>query len=113
MDTSPTHGVALPFVSGFVDLIPVKNLYLHCNEICNYNQLTVAGNSSIIKRINVSVPYLGIIQDNQINDFDYVDVSGKILRRCNFRFSDAFNKTVNFNNVECSLFNFFQGLINI
>ena len=102
MDTSPTHGIALPFVSGFVDLIPVKNLYLHCNEISNYNQLTVAGNSSIIKKINVSVPYLGIIQDNQINDFDYVDCSGKILRRLNFRFSDEFNKTVNFNNVECS-----------
>ena len=45
MDTSPTHGIALPFVSGFVDLIPVKNLYLHCNEISNYNQLTVAGKS--------------------------------------------------------------------
>ena len=102
VDTSPTHGIALPFVSGFVDLVPVKNLYLHCNEICNYNQLTVAGNSSIIKKINVTVPYLGIIQDNQINDFDYVDVSGKILRRLNFRFTDEFNKTVNFNNVECS-----------
>ena len=111
VDTSPTHGVALPFVSGFVDLIPIKNLYLHCNEICNYNQLTVAGNSSIVKKINVSVPtYLGIIQDNQINDFDYVDVNGRILRRLNFRFSDEFNKTVNFNNVECSFsLTFFRG----
>ena len=111
MDTSPTHGIALPFVSGFVDLISVKNSYLHCNEISYYNQLTVAGNSPIVKKINVSVPCLGIIQDNQINDFDYVDCSGKILRRCNFRFSDEFNKTVNFNNVECSFFpNFLQRL---
>ena len=110
MDTSPTHGIALPFVSGFVDLIPVKNLYLHCNELCNYNQLTVAGNSSIVKKINVTVPYLGIIQDNQINVFDYIDVSGKILRRCQFRFSDEFNKTVDFNNVECSFsLTFFRG----
>ena len=109
VDTSRTQGIALPFVSGFVDLIPVKNLYLHCNEISNYNQLTVAGNSSIVKKINVTAPYLGFIQDNQINDFDYVDVSSKILRRCNFRFSDEFNKTVNFHNVECSFSLIFFG----
>ena len=102
MDTSPTHGIALPFVSGFVDLIGIKNLYLHCNEISNYNQLTVAGNSSIIKKIPVSVPYLGIITDNEVNDFDYVDCSNKILRRLNFRFSSEFNQTVDFNNIECS-----------
>ena len=102
VDTSPTHGIALPFVSGFVDLIGIKNLYLHCNEISNYNQLTVAGNSSIIKKIPVSVPYLGIITDNEVNDFDYVDCSNKILRRLNFRFSNEFNQTVDFNNIECS-----------
>ena len=102
VDTSPTHGIALPFVSGFIDLTPVKNLYIHSNELCNYNQLTVAGNSSIVKKINVSVPYLGIINDNEINDFDYIDVSSKILRRVSFRFTNEFNQTVNFNNVECS-----------
>ena len=82
-------------MSGFLDLVPIKNLYLHCNEISNYNQLTVAGNSSIVKKIPVTVPYLGIINDNEVNEFDYVDCSNKILRRCNFRFSDEFNKTVN------------------
>ena len=50
----------------------------------------------------VTVPYLGIFNDNEISDFDYIDVSGKILRSCNFRFRDEFTKTVNFNNVECS-----------
>ena len=110
VDNAPTHGIALPFVSGFLDLVPIKNLYLHCNEISNYNQLTVAGNSSIIKKIPVTVPYLGIINDNEVNEFDYVDCSNKILRRCNFRFSDEFNKTVNFNNVDCSFsLTFFRG----
>ena len=83
---------------------------MHCNEICNYNQLTVAGNSSIIKKTNVAVPYLGIIQDNQIKDFDYVDVSSKIPRRLNFRFTDEFNKIVNLNIVECSFSLTFSGI---
>ena len=34
--TSPTHGIPLPFVSGSIDLVPVKTLSLHCKEIFNY-----------------------------------------------------------------------------
>ena len=36
-----------PYVSNFIDLVPLKSLYLHCNEISNFTQLTVAGNSCI------------------------------------------------------------------
>ena len=74
----------VPDITNFIDLIPFKNLYLHCNEISKYNQVTVAGNSSIIKKINVTVPYLGVIHDNELSSFDYIDVSGKMLRRLNF-----------------------------
>ena len=34
----------VPYLAGFIDLSPAKNLHLHCNEISNFNQLT-AGNS--------------------------------------------------------------------
>ena len=40
----------VPYTTNFVGLTPVKNIYIHCNEISNYNQLTVAGNSSIVKK---------------------------------------------------------------
>ena len=75
----------VPYITGFIELTPVKSLYLHCNEISNYNQLTVAGNSSIIKKMPVNVLYLGVINDNEISVVDYIDVSGKMLRRLNFR----------------------------
>ena len=91
-----------PYTTNFVDLVPIKNVYLHCNEISNFNQLTVAGNSSIIKKINVTVPYLGVINDNELSSVDYIDVSGKMLRRLNFRLSDNFNQTINLNGVEVS-----------
>ena len=100
-----------PYTTNFMDLVPFKSLYLHCNEISNYNQLTVAGNSSIIKKINVSVPYLGIINDNEFSSFDYIDVSNKMLRRLNFRISNNLNQTVNLNNVDVSFtLTFFRGL---
>ena len=90
------------YYSGLVDLQRVKNLYLHCNEISNFNQLTVIGNSSIVKKVPVNVPYLGIINDNELSTFDYVDVSGKLLRRLQFRISDHLNQVVNLNGVDIS-----------
>ena len=90
--------------------MPFKSLYLHCNEISNYNQLTVAGNSSIVKKINVSVPYLGIINDNELSSFDYFDVSNKMLRRLNFRITNNLNQAVNLNGVDISFaLTFFRG----
>ena len=99
-----------PYTSNFVDLTPVKNVYLHCNEISNYNQLTVAGNSSIIKKIPVNVPYLGVINDSELSVVDYIDVSNKLLRRLNFRLTDHLNQNINLNEVDVSFtITFFKG----
>ena len=100
----------VPYITNFIDLVPFKSLYLHCNEISNYNQLTVTGNSSIVKKINVSVPYLGIINDNELSSFDYIDVSNKMLRRWNFRITNNLNQAVNLNGVDISFaLTFFRG----
>ena len=101
---------AVPYSTGFIDLSPVKNQYLHCNEISNFNQLTVAGKSSIVKKIPVNVPYLSIINDNELSNFDFIDVSGKMLRRLNFRLTNHLNQVVNLNGVDVSFtLTFFRG----
>ena len=108
--TLTTSSFNSPYISGFIDLQRVKSLYLHCNEISNFNQLTVAGNSSIVKKIAVNVPYLGVINDLELSNFDYVDVSGKMLRRLNFRLTDHLNQVVNLNGVDISFtLTFFRG----
>ena len=100
----------MPYITGFIDLTPVKSLYLHCNEIRNFNQLTVAGNSSIVKKVPVNVPYLGIINDNELSAEDYVNVSGKMLRRMNWRLTEHPNQVIDLNNVDISFtITFFQG----
>ena len=105
-----TSSFSTPYISGFIDLQRIKSLYLHCNEISNFNQLTVAGNSSIVKKINVTVPYLGIINDNELSNFDNIDVSGKILRRLQFRITDNLNKEVDLNDIDVSFtLTFFRG----
>ena len=100
----------VPYITNFIDLVPFKNLYLQCNEISNFNQMTVAGNSSIIKKINVTVPYLGVINDNELSNVDYNDVSNKILRRLNFRLTNNLNQVINLNGVDISFtLTFFRG----
>ena len=99
-----------PYTTNFIDLVPFKNLYLHCNEISNYNQLTVAGNSSIVKKINVTVPYLGVNNDNELSPEDYIDCSNKLFRRLNFRLTNHLNQVVNLNGVDISFtLTFFRG----
>ena len=99
-----------PYVTNFIDLVAFKNLYLHCNEISNCNQLTGAGNSSIVKKVPVNVPYLGVINDNELSAEDYINVSGKMLRRLNFRLTDHLNQIVNLNGVDISFtLTFFRG----
>ena len=74
----------------------------------------MAGNSSIIKKIPVNVPYLGVINDSEISNFDYIDVSGKMLRRLNLRLTDHLNQNINLNEVDISFtLTFSRGLINI
>ena len=108
--TLTTSSFNSPYISGFIDLQRVKSLYLHCNEISNFNQLTMAGNSSIVKKIAVNVPYLGVIHDLELSNFDYVDCSNKTLRRLTFRLTDNLNRTVDLNNVDVSFtLTFFRG----
>ena len=108
--TLTTSSFNSPYISGFIDLQRVKSLHLLCNEISNFNQLTVAGNSNIVKKIHVNVPYLGITNDNELSTVDYVDVSGKILRRLHFRLTDHLNQDVNLNGVDISFtLTFFRG----
>ena len=45
-----TNGFHNPYSSSFVDLQRVIRLYLHCNEISNNNQLTVAGSSNLFRK---------------------------------------------------------------
>ena len=88
----------VPYITDFTELVPFKNLYLDYNEISNYNQLTVAGISSIIRKINETVPYLGVLNNNELSSVGYMDESGKMQYRLNFRLTNNLKQVVNLNN---------------
>ena len=77
-------------------------MYLTCNDLCNYNQLTLDGYSGIVKKIPVVSAFTGIIFDNEVSITDYVDCSNKVLRKLNFKLEDERGRQVPLNNVDVS-----------
>ena len=98
--SSGDHSDQLSWYSGFVDLQPIKNIYLVCNDLCNYNQLTLSGYSGIVKKIPVVSAFTGIIFDNEVSLTDYIDCSNKVLRRLNFKIEDETGRQVPLNGVD-------------
>ena len=99
---SGLHSDQLSWYSGFVDLQPIINLYLTCNDLCNYNQLTLDGYSGIVKRLSVVAAFTGIIFDNEVSITAYVDCSNKTLQKLNFKIEDERGRQVPLNDVDVS-----------
>ena len=51
------------YESGFIDLLNVHNMYLHCPNLCHFNSIGVRGESTIIKQIPVSSSFGYLIID--------------------------------------------------
>ena len=43
------------YESGFIDLLTVHNVYLHCPNLGHFNSIGVRGENTIIKKVPVSV----------------------------------------------------------
>ena len=51
------------YESGFIDLLNVHNVYLHCPDLCHFNSIGVRGKRTIMKQILVSSSF-GYVFDN-------------------------------------------------
>ena len=101
---------AVPYISGFVDLQPVKNVYIQCNDLCNYNQLTIQGFAGIVKKVPITSGFGGVVFDNEILHFDNINCSNKILRNLNFKLTDENYNLLEMNNVDVSFsITFYEG----
>lgn len=86
---------ASPFVSGFVDLQPIKNLYLSSSNLGTFTTIGVNGERTIIKKIPVSANTNEMIFDNVTSSNDYLDCSRQTLKTVNFELRDGNGNLVN------------------
>ena len=92
-----------PYVSGFINLQPIRNIYIHSSQLSNYNQVNLrTGDSTVVKKVPVTAPHAGIVFDNELNPLDYLDVSNRSFKQLDFWVSDSLGNEINLNGVNCS-----------
>ena len=91
-----------PFVSGFVSLLPIKNIYLTSDSLTSGNQLAPYGVARVLKKIPITAGFGHVIYDNEIFMNDANDVSMRHLRRVHFNYVDSYGKTVDLHGADSS-----------
>ena len=74
-----------PLVSGYVNLQPIRNIYLHDSNIGSYSTIGIYGAMTIIKLIPVTADYNCTIIDNAMAGSDFIDTSRVTLKQLEFR----------------------------
>jgi hypothetical protein len=86
-----------PFLSQYIDLFPVRNLYITSPNLGNYNTMSVSGERGIIKKVPVTANYNEMIFDQVVLGSDYLDCSRQTLSRLEFQLKDVFGNVVDLN----------------
>ena len=86
--TSSTYSSASPFVT-YIDLQPIRNIYISSPNIGNFNTIGPRGQSSIIKKVPVTANFNEVIFDQVMASNDFLDCSRQTLRTLEFRLTDA------------------------
>ena len=90
---SPLYDANSPFNSKFINLQPIRNLYLSCSDIGGYNSVDLKGVSNIIKKIPVTAPFNSMIFDNYIGD-DFMPCGKATISTLHFRITDTHGHVV-------------------
>ena len=90
------------FRSGFVDMYPLRNIYLSCSGLGNFNTMSVSGDRNIIKKIPVNAGYGDVIYYESATGLDYLDCSHQTLSRVSFQLRDIFGNILDLNGAHIS-----------
>ena len=85
------------YVSGYVDLIPIRNIYITSWGLGNFNTMSISGERAIVKKVPVTAGYGEMIHDQSVIGIDYLDCSKQTLSRLGFQLKDVFGNTINLN----------------
>ncbi len=83
------------YVSGYLGLHPVRNIYMVSSNIGNYNTMGSSGERNILKKIPVIANPGELIFDKITSSSDYIDVSRQTLRALHFQLKDSLGNVIN------------------
>ncbi len=98
------------FVSGFIDLYPIRNIYMTSSGLGNFSTMTITGERNVVKKIPVNAGHGDVIFDQTVTGMDYLDCSHQTLSRLSFQLRDVFGNIIPLhgNRMACSIHSFFQ-----
>jgi len=91
-----------PYISGFLNLQPINNIYLHSSSLGNYNSLSADGSQTCIKKIPVTSDF-GIVTHDQcvlFNDFN--ECSHQTIKMLDFQLKDGKNNIIPLHGINCN-----------
>jgi hypothetical protein len=86
---------ASPYVSEYVNLNPIRNIYITSGNLGSYNTMSVSGERGIIKKVPVRANYNEMIYDDAVLGIDYLSCSRQSLSRLEFQLKDVFGNLIN------------------
>ena len=86
-----------PYISGYLDLFPIRNVYIIAHGLGNFNTMSISGERAIVKKVPVTSGYGEIIHDQNVIGIDYLDCSRQTLSRLSFQLKDVFGRVINLN----------------
>ena len=92
--TAKVNTSTSPFVSGFIDMYPFRNVYMTSSGIGNFNTISVAGDMNIIKKIPVNAGHGEVIFDQTVTGMDYLDCSRQTLARISVQLRDVYGNII-------------------
>ena len=95
--TSPLYTQASPFTTN-INLQPMRNIYISSPNLNNFNTLSVNGDNTIIKKVQVTADYNQMIFDNLMATNDFLDCSKQTLKTLEFHIKDVDGNFINFHN---------------
>ena len=83
------------YESGFIDLLNVHNVYLHCPDLGHFNSIGVRGENTIIKKVPVSSSFGYLVIDSVVAPHDKIDVSRQLVKTVEFSLRDVYGSVIN------------------
>ena len=85
---------ASPHTTGYVDLQPIKNIYMYSPNLGTFKTFGPMGEVTIIKKVPVTAGDNEMIFSNVTSGNDYLDCSRQTLKTLQFELKDAKGNTV-------------------
>ena len=87
-NTSTIHDASNPLIS-YIDLQPIRNVYISSPNLGNFNTVGPNGKSGILKKVPVTADFNQMIIDQLMTTNDFLDCSKQTLRTIEFSLTDV------------------------